>query len=127
MAKHKIKYVKDPNPQSNIRWSYAKSSTNGAPKIVQLKSGHCFLNYHKSKFDTETKPNCQKCNSKEAPIHLLLDCNKSENERQKLKKPQKAFSIKTKWRYCTFLPPLFLLMILVQNFMLIKNHIETCV
>ena len=30
------------------------------------------------------------------------------------------------WRYCTFVPPC-LLMILVQNFMLIKNHIETCV
>ena len=30
------------------------------------------------------------------------------------------------WRYCTFVPP-FLLMILAQNFMLIKNHIETCV
>ena len=30
------------------------------------------------------------------------------------------------WCYCTFLPP-FLLMILVQNFMLIKIHIKTWV
>ena len=62
------------------------------PQIVWLKLGHCLLNYHKSKFDTERKTNCQarkppyKCNSKETPIHLLFDCNKFENERQKLKK-----------------------------------------
>ena len=55
------------------------TTRNGASKIVRLKSGHCLLNYHKSKFDTETKPNCQECNSKETPIHLL-DCNKFENE-----------------------------------------------
>ena len=30
------------------------------------------------------------------------------------------------WRYCT-LGPLFLLIILVQNFMLVKSQIETCV
>ena len=35
---------------------------------------------------TQTKPNYQGCNSKETPIHLLFDCNKFENERQKLKK-----------------------------------------
>ena len=30
------------------------------------------------------------------------------------------------WRYCTFVPPFFfVLVILVQNFMLIKNHRET--
>ena len=62
------------------------TTRNGASKIVRLKSSHCLLNYHKSKSDTETKPNCQECNSKETPIHLLFDCNKFENERQKLKK-----------------------------------------
>ena len=55
------------------------TTRNGASKIVRLKSGHCLLNYHKSKFDIETKPNCQEFNSKETPIHLL-DCNKFENE-----------------------------------------------
>ena len=44
------------------------------------------MNYHKSNFDTETKSNCQECNNKETLIHLLFDCNKFENERQKLKK-----------------------------------------
>ena len=34
------------------------TTRKGASKIVRLKSGHCLLNYHKSKFDTETKPNC---------------------------------------------------------------------
>ena len=61
------------------------TTRNGASKIVRLKSSYCLLNYHKSKFDTETKPNCQECNSKKTPIHLF-DCNKFENERQKLKK-----------------------------------------
>ena len=62
------------------------TTRNGVSKIVRLKSGHCLLNYHKSKLDTETKPNCQECNSKETPIHLLFDCKKFENERQKVKK-----------------------------------------
>ena len=55
------------------------------------------MNYHKSNFDTETKSNCQECNNKETLIHLLFDCNKFENERQKLKKAIKTNSIKTKF------------------------------
>ena len=54
------------------------------------------MNYHKSKFDTETKPNCQEYNSKETPIYLHLDCNKFENERQKLKKAIKSILNKNK-------------------------------
>ena len=54
------------------------------------------MNYHKSKFDTETKPNCQEYNSKETPIYLLFDCNKFENERQKLKKAIKSILNKSK-------------------------------
>ena len=86
MAKHQIKYVQDPNPQFKKRALHLSLTTrNGASKIVRLKSGYCLLNQHKSKFDTGTKPNCQECNSKETPIHLLFDCNKFENEQQKLK------------------------------------------
>ena len=55
------------------------TTRNRTLEIIRLKSGHCFLNYHKSKFDTGTKPNCQECNNKESPIHLLFDCNKFEN------------------------------------------------
>ena len=36
-------------------------------------------------------------------------------------------ALETRRHYCTFVPPSFLLMILVQNFMLIKNHIVTWV
>ena len=72
------------------------TTRNGASKIIWLKLGHCLLNYHKSKFDTETKPNCQEYNSKETPIYLHLDCNKFENERQKLKKAIKSILNKNK-------------------------------
>ena len=72
------------------------TTRNGASKVVGLKLGHCVLNYHKSKFDTQTKPNCQECNSKETPIHLLFDCNKFENERQKLKKAIESILNKNK-------------------------------
>ena len=72
------------------------TTRNGASKIVRLKSDHCLLNYHKSNFDKETKPNFQECNSKETPIHLLFDCKKFENERQKLKKAIKSILNKNK-------------------------------
>ena len=72
------------------------TTRNGASKIVGLKSGHCLLNYHKSNFDTETKPNFQECYSKETSIHLLFDCKKFENERQKLKKAIKSILNKNK-------------------------------
>ena len=76
------------------------TTRNEASKIVWLKLGHCLLNYyHKSKFDTDTKPNCQEWNSKETPffsVYLLFDCNKSENERQKLKKAIKSMLNKNK-------------------------------
>ena len=72
------------------------TTRNGASKLAWLKLGHCFLNYHKSKSDTETKPNCQECNSNETPIHLLLDCNKFENERQKLKQAIESILNKNK-------------------------------
>ena len=33
------------------------TTRNGASKIVRLKLGHCFFNYHKSKFDSQTVKN----------------------------------------------------------------------
>ena len=45
---------------------------------------------------TQTKPNCQECNRKETPIHLLFNCNKFENERQKLKKAIESILNKNK-------------------------------
>ena len=76
------------------------TTRNRVSKIVRLKSGHCLLNYNKSKFDTEAKPNCQECNSKKTPIHLLFDCSKFENEMQKLKKAIESILNKNKisWR-----------------------------
>ena len=54
------------------------------------------MTFELSKFDTEAKPNCQEFNSKETSIHLLFDCNKFENERQKLKKAIKSILNKNK-------------------------------
>ena len=64
------------------------------PKNSLIKIGP--LSFELSKFDTETKPNCQEFNSKETSIQLLFDCNKFENERQKFKKAIKSILNKNK-------------------------------
>ena len=40
-------------------------SRRESSKILQLKSGHCILNTHKSKIYHETKPNYETCQAKE--------------------------------------------------------------
>ena len=53
-------------------------------KILRLKTGHCMLNYHKSKIDLETNPKCDICKVNETPTHYLLECGKYDTQRAHL-------------------------------------------
>ena len=49
--------------------------------INQLQTGHCKLNYHMSKIDSETSAKCDHCNVSETVKHLLFDCDEYETAR----------------------------------------------
>ena len=64
--------------------STKKTARRRLSKILQIKSGHCMVNSHKSKINFETSPLCGVCQIKKTHSHNLLESNKFKKEREAL-------------------------------------------
>ena len=65
------------------RFLQLKTTRKGASKALQVKTGHCMPNQHKSKIDQGMQPKCEVSLVNELPTHHL-HCSKFDTQRVKL-------------------------------------------
>ena len=55
--------------------------------MIQIITGHCFLNRHESLINKNVSPKCRKCEKikkveEETPIHLIVHCPELKDKRK---------------------------------------------
>ena len=61
-------------------------SRNTCAKLVQLRTGHCGLNYYLHRFGIKESPLCECGYGKETVEHFLIECRRYRDQRSELRK-----------------------------------------
>ena len=64
--------------------SFLKRERHVVGKIVQFITGHCNLRKHQFRIGKNTQPNCSLCKTWETPWHLVTECPRLNNIRERI-------------------------------------------
>ena len=71
------------------------SNRSAATTIAQLRTGHCWLNLYRFRFDLTKSPYCKCGYGKENVEHYLLECKNYKIQRKKLRQDVGAGKMRT--------------------------------